>query len=700
MQAWIIDASEMDAEDILSFRSNLLHPNPEIRSFLKLDNKGTTIVIAPKGFGKTLLLKAKRLSIQDKYARILPSRALVEKPSGLPSVMPTSEYGDLRDSEGYWRSVWLLSFTIAVLKAADHVPPDNVLARCSRSLRTIFQDDNLVSVWEIFDHVLSAQVSTYHQLNNDYNDALLPAFRRLHESTAVFVDNVDEYYEGVLREMIAGRRDRPASASAPGGKVKRSFWHLAQSGIAAAARELSHINTHVKIYVSIRKEVLQGIIGDTYFGQQLRSKSLIISYTDADLLEIIHKNIAHSDAEDLADPRAEDPVRAFFGPLTRVTHPTTGDEEAVLDFWLRHALGRPRDVVSIGKALASIAPAGRSERRVREAVRSEAKTITTAYFAEMAPHLDGFDSDRLLRLIDRNVLSPDDLARIAGSYASAWLEAFSVAAPHTEHPFCALYKLGLLGYVGRDAETGEDVQIFRLPGEHPLDNVQVLPPARAYLIHPALDDLIAERNPQYFENLNDRNIIGRGRRWLRERVIRYVLQGDVKGHSATMRDGLRTKAFATVFDSIVSEFGARLDHAERSQGDSLLLIDANPIKLLQAARNIQRDLGRSEFGAQLRFAGDAGFVEIADGPRQKEPYGMALQNAARLEPHVESGRIYVTDQFIRHVEEDRGKHLPFDFVALGPADLEHLACVDGLFDIAKGGGEEPILTAIHRVDFR
>src|SRR5215467_14989398 len=135
MQAWIIDASEMDAEDILSFRSNLLHPNPEIRSFLKLDNKGTTIAIAPKGFGKTLLLKAKRLSIQDKYAHLLPSGALVEKPSGLPSVIPTSDYGDLRESEGYWRSVWLLSFTLAVLRATDHVPPDHVLARCSRSLK-------------------------------------------------------------------------------------------------------------------------------------------------------------------------------------------------------------------------------------------------------------------------------------------------------------------------------------------------------------------------------------------------------------------------------------------------------------------------------------------------------------------------------------------------------------------------------------
>ena len=289
----------------------------------------------------------------------------------------------------------------------------------------------------------------------------------------------------------------------------------------------------------------------------------------------------------------------------------------MLGFWLRHTLGRPRDVVSIGKAIASIPPANRSERKIREAVRSEAKTIATAYFAEMAPHLDGFDSDMLLRLIDKNVLSPEDLKRISEAYADTWLEAFSEVALHTEHPFCALYKLGLLGYVGRDAETGEDVQIFRLPGEHPLDNVRVLPPARTYLVHPALDDLVAERNPKYFENLNDRNVIGRGRRWLRERVIRYVLQGDVKGHSVNMRDGLRTKAFTTVFDAIVAEFGSRLDLAERSQGNSLLLIDANPVKLLQAARNIQRDLARSEFGAQLRIAGDAGFVEIAAGASKR-----------------------------------------------------------------------------------
>jgi hypothetical protein len=106
------------------------------------------------------------------------------------------------------------------------------------------------------------------------------------------------------------------------------------------------------------------------------------------------------------------------------------------------------------------------------------------------------------------------------------------------------------------------------------------------------------------------------------------------------------------------------------------------------------------FGASAIGAGDAGFVEIAAGARQKEPYGMALQNSARLEPHVGSGQIYVTEDFVRHFEEDRGKHLPFDFARLGPEDLKNLPWMDGLFDIAKASGEEAILTAIHRVDFR
>ena len=72
---------------------------------------------------------------------------------------------------------------------------------------------------------------------------------------------------------------------------------------------------------------------------------------------------------------------------------------------------------------------------------------------------------------------------------------------------------------GREGLTGTAPASLYAPGLE-REQVTIAPdfaPALIYLVHPALDDLVAERNPRYFENLNDRNVIGRGRRWLRER---------------------------------------------------------------------------------------------------------------------------------------------------------------------------------------
>ncbi len=101
MRPWNIDAGEMDVTDLLGFQSNLLHPNPEIRDFLKQDNRSTTIIIAPKGFGKTLLLKAKRVSHKDGPSKLLPIGALVDKPSGRPKTTDIKSFEVLRKNDDY-----------------------------------------------------------------------------------------------------------------------------------------------------------------------------------------------------------------------------------------------------------------------------------------------------------------------------------------------------------------------------------------------------------------------------------------------------------------------------------------------------------------------------------------------------------------------------------------------------------------------
>src|SRR5437899_12048606 len=81
MRAWTVDADDIRvAED---FDDALLHHTPEIDSFLHLDRDDKLIVIGTKGFGKTLLLKAKRILYQrDGRAACLPAGNLLDKPTG------------------------------------------------------------------------------------------------------------------------------------------------------------------------------------------------------------------------------------------------------------------------------------------------------------------------------------------------------------------------------------------------------------------------------------------------------------------------------------------------------------------------------------------------------------------------------------------------------------------------------------------
>jgi len=64
MRAWTVDADDIRvAED---FDDALLHRTPEIDDFLTFDRDDKFIVIGTKGFGKTLLLKAKRIQYQGR----------------------------------------------------------------------------------------------------------------------------------------------------------------------------------------------------------------------------------------------------------------------------------------------------------------------------------------------------------------------------------------------------------------------------------------------------------------------------------------------------------------------------------------------------------------------------------------------------------------------------------------------------------
>jgi hypothetical protein len=81
VRAWTVDADDIRVAD--DFNEALLHRTPEIDAFLAPDRDDRFIVIGTKGFGKTLLLKAKRILYQrEQKAACQPMGSLLDKPIG------------------------------------------------------------------------------------------------------------------------------------------------------------------------------------------------------------------------------------------------------------------------------------------------------------------------------------------------------------------------------------------------------------------------------------------------------------------------------------------------------------------------------------------------------------------------------------------------------------------------------------------
>jgi class 3 adenylate cyclase len=685
MKPWVVDAKDIEPEDLDQFHGQLLHLNSQIADFLDPSTTEEVLVIAPKGFGKTLLLKAKRQAMRQRYGTMLPERALVDKPSANPDLMSHREYGSVRETEAYWKALWSIALTLAVEKHLGVCPA------LAGPLEKVVRNEQLRSACDLFTNLLGLPRDAYFAAFKDYVAHLLPVFRRIHSSVAMFVDNIDEYFEDFLAADLADSEEKRA--------VHRGYWHFAQVGIALAARDLHAINNHVKIFASIRKEVFQRTFLGNPLGLQLAGSALDLHYSREDLVEIIRKNIEAERKRNLVDPGAKDPWARFFGPdATRIVHQGTGDEEDVGAFWIRHTFRRPRDIAFIGRDLAAIDPSRRTRETVRQQITRSAAAIAQGFITEMSPHLPQFDRELVFRLIRRNVIPRAELEALDREYDRLFAAKQGEGEPVACNAFASMFKIGLLGYVGMHPETAELVQCFRHPGEVPLDRDDVLPDAEHFLVHPSLDLLIGGYNPAYFRQLDKLNVIGAERPWRTARQILFVLKGDVRGAGAIFQDPVAGTSFPSFFAEAVAEAGRDLAVARASDGDSALLVDPNPRQLVLAASALRQRLLRSAYGCDVRFGGDAGFVEVTgEGRDAQARSGLALLVAARLEPHAAPGAILVTGQFVdawRDLLGARGlRARPVE-----PQDVPLLRESDGRFDLAKPGGEAPMLRRLRLLE--
>src|SRR5215475_10587110 len=148
MRAWTVDADDIRvAED---FDESLLHRTPEIDGFLNPHRDDKFIVIGTKGFGKTLLLKAKRILYQrEGRAACLPVGVLLDKPIG-DKIFSRESLAFFVVSALPWSKLWLSAIALATLK---HVRAIDDL-KVSPALAALVADDKLQSTIDHFIRLL------------------------------------------------------------------------------------------------------------------------------------------------------------------------------------------------------------------------------------------------------------------------------------------------------------------------------------------------------------------------------------------------------------------------------------------------------------------------------------------------------------------------------------------------------------------
>jgi LmbE family N-acetylglucosaminyl deacetylase len=673
MRAWTVDADDIQIADDLDV--TLLHRTSWIENFLEQKRSDQFIITATKGFGKTLLLKAKRISYGHGAAICIPDNSLLDKPIGdkVFNEDMIALYGESTDN---WKRVWLISIVVAVLKRLGMI--DGV--KVNPQLHGLIVNRNLTGVVDHFVNLLDFERGALFRSASETDSQLIPRIRNISSPVAIFIDSIDEYFNKHITTQFTTRASHT-------GELSPNVWYFSQMGLVEVAYQLRRVSHQLKVFVAIRKEVFAKLDETTSMAQQYRGSTVDIVYSPASLREIFISNIRRETPRNLVDPGRlkNDPIIAFFGTDV-VTHDHTGEREDVFEYVCRHTLRRPRDFMTVGRKLSELSPEERRrEHALKNAVHNAATAIAREYINEIHPYLGGIDLYALFRLLEHNVLTRAECEAIFLEYAIA------MGTPNEPpHVFSALFRTGLLGWVNVDPATGQMVQRFLLPGERPFEHGDSLPESSHYLVHPVLTALIGEVNPRYVLERNRANEIGSGRPWIEQAddELLCAVRADILHFSGFLSDAARESQVRQALRQALEERRPSCVLVT-DEGDAFTLVHRDPREVLSIVKGIQVELYETTGEAELRVAVDYGPIGLerdADGAAVGIRRGHdVLRNVARIEPLVSPSQVWVTERF-----KDALERTP-SFYRTEPIEADirpELRSSDGTFNVKKPGSLE------------
>lgn len=488
MPEWNTDAQFAKIVD-----ERFLGTNIQIDSFLSNGVTGKFIVVASKGMGKTLLLRHKRkqLEINHKDYFIIPRNGTADYVMLRNS--PTKNLLQQMESPNFWQDLWTLSIAISALLNFTHSISDaereSAISEIKRAEVPQELESDLIAAFSskhrifrypssILDIFLQSEYKIVERARDKGLQVIMDLFNtHITSGCAIFIDSFDQALNTAFPENL-------------------EIWCSGQCGLLKASWELSRHNPHIKVYTTIRQEAY------SYFHDpeknNMKGSILLIEYSPEDLRIIFEKAINHYEATQT--------IEEFLG-ISQIYNGYLHIKEDCFEYIHRHTIGVPRWFMVIGEAISN-SRRGRGllqnpqeikkqEKLIAGIVNTKSADLSRDYLIdEMSAFYRGDTPERFIEhfisKIGSTVLSISALNRISEKLKqSDWAG--------TTHPFCLLFNLGLLGYIGTSHDDTRKYQIFKKPYQFDWHYDCVLPRIKSthYLIHPALHNLIQIKNSSF-----------------------------------------------------------------------------------------------------------------------------------------------------------------------------------------------------------
>jgi hypothetical protein len=469
--SWVEDFSMVRSKEI----EEIILKLGNAESFVERTNQH--FVAGAKGLGKTLLLIDKRRDIQKQHTvegkresylsvHFIPeSEPFLDVMVGERNVTKAEKqfFSELNRSKKVWS--FALKLSLFSYRRPNFIEGLDNMKELQSSIRQITggrpmnPTDVFRSLFAFFD------ISNIHMLIDKVDPILERDLSLIRDANYIFIDAVDQSIS----------------------QFSQDAWIYFQAGLIEAAYDLMRSNQHVKVYASIRIEAFANYTSPTKANVSGYTTKLF--YDNSELYDILNHLAGFYESSSTID--------AFFGHKV-ISKKRLGIHEKPFNYLIRHTLNTPRELVHICRGLSESSESRIDETVFRHIVNERSANHLPNIFQELRPILKTLIKDEIIRdflsLLTKNIIDREEYVAITKRH-NGYDPDVLIEIEDLENPFIDLYNCGLLGCI--EPSLDKSIQRFHIPSNPSIKYKLSLPESPFYFIHPSLQGMIKNQNPQY-----------------------------------------------------------------------------------------------------------------------------------------------------------------------------------------------------------